>query len=631
MTAPAGEHPGAERRKAASKAPSGGPGEPDSGDASSRLAVSGLRITTRPSRGRPGVDVVDEVSFTVAPGQVLGLVGESGSGKTTVALALLGHVRRGLAIDRGHVLIDGQDIVGLPSRALQPLRGRTVAYVPQDPASALNPVLKIGTQLREVLAAHDDEPGAAADRLAQVLGEAGLDAGHHFLDQYPHQLSGGQQQRVAIAMAFACRPRLIVADEPTTGLDVTTQRRVLDTIRGMCRSYQVAAVYISHDLAVVAEIADHVAVMYAGRLVETGPARDVFAAPAHPYSRGLLRAVPSLDRSHVLHGLPGQPPRPGSRPPGCFFQPRCEFAVPACAEEQPPPLTVSASGHRAWCLRATQVVSLTGSAAVPRQRPAESATGPTLRISGLSASYDRSRVLADVTLTVPAQRCVAVVGTSGSGKTTLARCVVGLHRNWTGAVEFSGAALPAGVRGRTREQLRGIQYVSQNPYSSLNPRHTIGQIISQPLAHFDRLGAAELRERTIGALTAAALSESFLDRYPDQLSGGERQRVALARAIIVEPALLVCDEVTSALDVSVQAAIVELLRRLQAERGLSLLFITHNLPLVRSIADEVVVISAGTIREHGPVAEVLASPRDAYTAQLLADVPRLVTAPTSPE
>jgi len=592
-----------------------------------RLSVENLQVLRAPSRGRATVDVVDEVSFRVRPGEVLGLVGESGSGKTTMALALLGHVRRGLVIGGGKVVVDGQDILPLSPAQLQRMRGRQVAYVPQDPSSALNPTLKIGTQLREVLAAYEGDGGARAERLTEMLAEVGLSTVPGILDSYPHQLSGGQQQRVGLAMAFACRPQLIVLDEPTTGLDVTTQRRVLETIRDLCQSYQVAAVYISHDLAVVAEIADYVAVLYAGRLAEVGPAREVFASPAHPYSRRLLRAVPSLDRSQVLRGLAGQPPRPGSRPPGCFFQPRCEFALPEC-EAGPPPMTeVSPSGHSARCLRAGEIVALAGAPDGPGERPAgPGATAPLLDVRALSATYGRKSVLTGLTFTVPGRQCVAVVGMSGSGKTTLARCLVGLHPTWTGDVTFAGQALTPGVRRRSRDQLRRVQYVSQNPYLALNPRRTVRQIIEQPLAHFERLSSGERYERVVAALSAAALRESFVDLYPDQLSGGERQRVAIARALILEPDLLVCDEVTSALDVSVQAAIVELLRGLQHERGLSMIFITHNLPLVRSIADHVVVMNNGRICERGPVAEVLEAPKDGYTAQLLADVPKMTVA-----
>jgi len=582
-----------------------------------RLAVENLRIVMPASRRRPETDVVDQVSFTVRPGHVLGLVGESGSGKTTVALALLGLVKRGLAISGGKVLIDGQDILALSEHELQKLRGRTVAYVPQDPGSALNPVLKVGTQLREVFAIHGGDP----ERLTEVMAEAGLEDPGPILASYPHQLSGGQQQRVALAMAFACRPRLIVLDEPTTGLDVTTQRRVLDTVRGLCHTYQVAAVYISHDLAVVAEIADHVAVMYSGRLIELGAASELFSTPAHPYTRGLMRAVPSMESSHELQGMAGSPPRPGNRPAGCAFRPRCEFAIAECELREPQPVVVSDTGHAARCVRAVEVTALSGSVRSVRERIAPPAEGPVLTISGVSVSYTNKPVLRNVNLDVGSRKSVAIVGTSGSGKTTLARCVVGLHKDWTGTITFGGNQLPPGVRGRTREQLRKIQFVAQNPYGSLNPRQTIGQIIGYPLAHFTKLPAREHDKRIADALTSVALRASFAARYPDELSGGERQRVALARALVVDPELLVCDEITSALDVSVQAAIVELLLRLQAERGLALMFITHNLPLVRSIADDVTVISAGQICERGPVTQVLTAPSEAYTRQLIADVP----------
>ena len=613
MTAPLGDIPVTTTGSAA-KGTSPTAGTP-------RLAVENLRILITPRRGRPDADVVDEISFTVQPGQVLGLVGESGSGKTTVGLALLGLVKRGLKLGGGMVLVDGRDILALPEHELRKLRGRTVAYVPQDPASALNPVLKVGTQLREVFTVH----GGDAGRLTEVLAEAGLEDPAPILAAYPHQLSGGQQQRVALTMAFACRPRLIVLDEPTTDLDVTTQRRVLDTVRGLCRSYQVAAVYITHDLAVVAEIADHVAVLYAGRLIERGQARELFASPAHPYSRGLLRAVPALEGTCELHGLAGSPPRPGSRPAGCFFQPRCEFAVAECERRQPDMVTVSATGHAARCVRAVEIRALSGTATLSSDRPAPSTEEPVLTISGMSVSYPDKPVLRGVDLVVGARQSVAIVGTSGSGKTTLARCVVGLHKDWTGTITFAGAELPAGVRHRTRDQLRRIQFVSQNPHSSLNPRQTVGQIVGRPLAHFFKLSGAEHKKRIGDALTSVALRESFAARYPDELSGGERQRVALARALVLDPDLLVCDEVTSSLDVSVQAAIVELLLRLQVERGLALLFITHNLALVRSIADHVTVISAGQICEHGPVARVLTAPSHACTRQLLADVPAMGT------
>src|SRR6266852_8734282 len=301
-----------------------------------RLDVSGLEVRL----GRTGPDVVSEVSFAVEAGQVLGLVGESGSGKTTVVLALLGHARRGLRISSGEVWVDGVDLLRLSATQLRAVRGARVAYVPQDPSAALNPALRVGTQLREAIRVHPGAVDDPAGRVREVLQEAHLDASPEMLRRYPHQLSGGQQQRVSLAMAFACRPSLIVLDEPTTGLDVSTQRHVLDKVRSLCRSYGVAAVYVSHDLAVVGQIAQQVAVMYAGRVVELGPMERIFGAPTHPYTRGLLAAVPSPGRAETLAGIEGQPPRPGRRGRGCSFAPRCSYAISECRDSPPPPVLI---------------------------------------------------------------------------------------------------------------------------------------------------------------------------------------------------------------------------------------------------------------------------------------------------
>jgi peptide/nickel transport system ATP-binding protein len=442
------------------------------------------------------------------------------------------------------------------------------------------------------------------------------------LRRYPHQLSGGQQQRVGLAMAFACRPSLIVLDEPTTGLDVSTQRHVLDTIRSLCRAYGVAAVYVSHDLAVVGGLVSEVAVMYSGRIIEIGPTARVFGDPLHPYTRGLLGAVPSPLMAARLTGIDGQPPRPGRRPAGCSFAPRCGFATDECRSDQPAPVPVDSRSVR--CVRVTQIKAAAGpaSAALSR-RAASDGEVPVLSVRGVSAGYGRKTVLSGVDLDVPAESCVAVVGESGSGKTTLARCIVGLHGNWTGGITFEGASLAAAARDRPRQVLRRVQYVFQNPYTSLNPRKTVGQIVAQPLEQYLRLGYRERSERAAQALADVSLGADFLSRYPDQLSGGERQRVAIARALVVQPDLLICDEVTSALDVSVQAVIVELLRARQAERRIAMIFITHNLALMRSIAQSVVVLRAGVVVESGPVEQVLEHPADPYTIRLMEDVPKL--------
>src|SRR5215831_4139555 len=410
-----------------------------------RLDVRGLEVRL----GRTGPDVISEISFTVQSGQVLGLVGESGSGKTTVVLALLGHARRGLHISSGEVRVDGVDLLRLPAAQLRAVRGARVAYVPQDPSAALNPALRVGTQLKEAVRVH---PGAVEDpdgRIREVLQEARLDASSDLLRRYPHQLSGGQQQRVTLAMAFACRPSLIVLDEPTTGLDVSTQRHVLNTVRSMCTSYGVAAVYVSHDLAVVGGLVSDVAVMYAGRVIELGSTQRLFAEPMHPYTRGLLAAVPSPERAELLTGIEGQQPRPGSRGSGCAFAPRCGFATETCIEHEPEPVIIE--GRTVRCHR---VRELSGTPAPRTGVPVRSGppqAGATLSVRGVSASYGPVPVLAGVDLDVPAQSCLAVVGESGSGKTTLARCIVGLHKDWTGEITFAGQPLARSARQRPQE------------------------------------------------------------------------------------------------------------------------------------------------------------------------------------
>jgi peptide/nickel transport system ATP-binding protein len=588
------------------------------------VAVQDLQVAIE-STGTP---VISDVSFEIARGEIFGVVGESGSGKTTVGLALLGHARRGLRIAGGSVLLGDRDILTLDEEQLRRLRGTLVSYVPQDPASSLNPALRIGTQLREVIEAHGTHRGSAvSERVAEMMREVALPDDRAFLKRYPHETSGGQQQRVGLAMAFANRPRLIVLDEPTTGLDVTTQAHVLATVRELATLHDVAALYVSHDLAVVATLAERVAVMYAGRVVELGGAEELFRSAGHPYTRRLVGAIPRLTGGRSLVGIPGHAVSPGRRPPGCSFAPRCTLRIDQCEAAVPPLLPVG-PGHAVRCIRAELVLSEAQSRiGDPIEMPAaDEAELPALRLENVAASYGRNEVLHSVSLSLASHECLALVGESGSGKTTVARAVAGLHRNWTGTIALGGAGLPHAARQRSSEARRRIAYIFQNPYGSLNPRQTIGQIVEQPLKVFGTASGRDADRRIADTLERVSLTAAYARRYPDQLSGGERQRVAIARALVCDPSVLICDEVTSALDVSVQAAIVELLGNLQRDLGLSMLFITHNLPLVRSIAQRVAVLGQGNIIELGDTTQVLTDPQAPYTRQLLADTPSLETA-----
>jgi peptide/nickel transport system ATP-binding protein len=576
-----------------------------------------VRLTGRP------VDVVDDIDLVLMPGEVVGLVGESGSGKTTVGTSLLGYSRAGALISAGKVLLEDRDVLQMPWKEVRQIRGEEIAYVPQDPASALNPSIRIGKQLVELQQLRGI--GTAESRLKAAregLAEVGLPNDDEFLKRYAHQLSGGQVQRVALAMAFLPKPKVLVLDEPTTGLDVTTQKMVLDTMAQLCRTYGVSALYVTHDLAVVANIADRVAVMYAGQIAELGPKGTIFARPSHPYTRALLDSIPHLSQARALKGIPGRTPAPGARPEGCRFNDRCAYAVDEC-REQVPPLIPVAPDHQVRCIRVEEIGEWDiNRGTVPDADPNRK-RDVILAVQGLDVFYGRTHIVHDVSFDVAKGEVVALVGESGSGKTTISRSVGGLHKEWTGTIAFEGRELAKSARKRSADDRRRVQYIFQNPYLSLNPRLTIEQIIRRPMELFGLAKGKQATDRVVELMEQVALGSGMLHYQASRLSGGERQRVAIARALAAEPDMMICDEITSALDVSVQGSIVALLEGLRKERGISMLFVTHNLALVRSIAARVEILQEGQVVEAGSVVEVMDNPQQDYTRKLLSDSPRI--------
>ncbi len=569
------------------------------------------------------VDVVDDIDLVLRPGEVVGLVGESGSGKTTVGTSLLGYARAGAVISSGKVLLEDRDVLQLPWKQVRQLRGEEIAYVPQDPASALNPSIRIGKQLVELqqlrgIGTSESRLQAAREGLAEV----GLPNDHEFLRRYAHQLSGGQVQRVALAMAFLPKPKVLVLDEPTTGLDVTTQKLVLDTMAELCRTHGVSALYVTHDLAVIANIADRVAVMYAGQIAELGPRDTIFANPAHPYTRALLDSIPHLSQARALKGIPGRTPSPGARPDGCRFNDRCSFAIDQCREAVPALRTV-APDHEVRCIRVDDIGAWDiNRGTLPDADPARR-RDIILSVEGLNVFYGRKQVVHDVSFDLAKGEVVALVGESGSGKTTISRSVGGLHKEWTGTLTFEGRELATSARKRTADDRRRIQYIFQNPYLSLNPRLTIEQIIKRPMELFGLAKGKQATDRVLELMDQVALGSQMLRYQASRLSGGERQRVAIARALAAEPDVMICDEITSALDVSVQGSIVSLLEGLRRDRGISMLFVTHNLALVRSIGSSVEILQEGRVVEAGSVVTVMETPSQEYTRTLLANSPSI--------
>jgi peptide/nickel transport system ATP-binding protein len=604
------------------------------------LVVTGLTVAYR-VRGRDR-EVLRDVTFRVRRGEAYGLVGESGCGKSTVALATVSYLPGNGMIKAGRITVAGADVATLGAKGLRDLRATTLSMVYQDPSRALNPTLTIGLQLCEAfMAAHGAPRAGAREQAIEMLRRVRIAAPHEVMGLYPHQLSGGMQQRIVIAMALAANPALLILDEPTTGLDATVEAEVLDLVAGLRTEYGTAVLFISHDLAVVSRMCSRVGVLYAGQLIEEGMSADVLRAPHHPYTVGLLRCLPNPRMSKDvarLDTIDGALPPLGATMSGCIYAPRCRLADERCRSEVPPPhrFTGARGMQMARCHyheRAHALPSSSDAAAALERYPVRARSrvmtngAPRLRAEHLSKTFAGPgyvvHALDDVSLTLAAGETLGLVGESGSGKTTLAKLIVGLLGPDAGAIlELDGRPLPPHA-ARDDDQLKSLQIVFQNPDSALNRAHSVKRLIGRALSKLGALRGAALDARLVSLVDDMRLPRLYLGTRTRHLSGGLKQRVAIARAFAGDPRVVVCDEPTSSLDVSVQAAILNLLVDLQREKGVSYVFISHDLHVVRYVSDRIAVLYAGRLMEIGSAQDVFDGPHHPYTEALLSAMPRL--------
>ena len=592
------------------------------------------------------VHALSGVDLHVNPGETLGIVGESGSGKTMTALSLMGLLPQGGRVSSGQIILDGQDLTKLPLKDKRKLRGTKVGMIFQDPLTSLNPTMKIGLQVCEPLRVHEGlSKKEALERAVEILRRVGMPRPEVVINNYPHQLSGGMRQRVMIAMALVCKPRILIADEPTTALDVTTQMQILDLIDELRDEYQMGVILITHDLGVVAGHTDRVAVMYAGRIVETAPTKTLFTEPKHRYTSSLMAALPerALAAGTKLFSIPGAPPSLTNLPVGCRFAARCLWATDECragypdlsgddthtfscfhpvqeGDESPAALQAKLdtqkNGDEAGAQQAPLVSSKVLLDVKEASREYESAgSGFFKRDKGVVSAVDR------VSITVKKGETYGLVGESGCGKSTMGRLIAGLERPSGGAIELDGRDL-ATLKGRDAVTIhRDVQMMFQDSYAAMDPRMRIDQILAEPMSIQKTGNARQIAERIMEIIEQVGLTEEILDRYPHEFSGGQLQRIGFARSLTLAPDLIVADEPVSALDVSVQAQVLNLMKDLQAELGLSYLFISHDLAVVQYMADRIGVMYLGRIVEEGPAKEVVENPKHPYTKALIDSIP----------
>ncbi len=604
------------------------PPAPETADA---LSLSHVEISYRVRRQQQRV--VRDVSFHVAQGESFGLVGESGCGKSTIALAIVRYLARNGSVSAGTIEIGGRDVLSLNKSQLRQLRARDVSMVYQEPGRALNPSILVGRQVAEVYEIAGQHRGEATEHALEILRKVRISDPKGVMGRYPHQLSGGMLQRVVIAMALASEPSLLILDEPTTALDATVEAEVLELIRGLRSEFNTSLLFISHNLAVIAKMCDRVGVLYAGELVEEGTAHEVFSDPRHPYTVGLLRSIPRREEGSsrgALATIPGSLPAPGSVIEGCIYADRCGLADDHCRADAPPMYEIGGGrGARCHYHERAQSVPMGATAEEPVDAPAGAPSAePLIRVRAASKTFHMSgqsvRGLFGVDLDIRPGETVGLVGESGSGKTTLARVLMGIIPPDPGAeIELNGHEVAALAKGRSSADQKALQIVFQNPDSALNRRHSVKQLISRSLTKLGGYDGEKLRERLLSLVASVRLPERYLPMKPSQLSGGLKQRVAIARAFAGDPRIVVCDEPTSALDVSVQAAILNLLTDLQHRKEVAYLFISHDLGVVRYLADRIVVLYLGRVMEIGPAQAVFEGPQHPYTEALLSAVPTL--------
>jgi len=607
------------------------------------LEVDNLQINYETRKG--DVEAVQGVSFRVLEGETVGLVGESGCGKSTIAFGIVNFLGPNGKIVDGHIRFQGNELVGRSQEELNKLRGDRISMVFQDPMQALNPSVRLGEQLAEVLTCHKDISQAEAwERSIQMLKRVNMPDVENVMKRYSHQISGGQQQRVVIAMAMLNNPALIIMDEPTTALDVTVEAAVLDLLEELKQDFNAANIFITHNLGVVARVSDYLCVMYAGQMVESGPLAEIFRNPRHPYTMGLLACVPRLGDSKlesILEPIRGRVPPPADRPKAeCIFAPRCDYATEECRKARPG-LKEVIPGHLARCIYALEIqdrkkTRRRDKIGAPAAQ-AENADKDLLEFEHLKVYYPQEsnsvvslfgmgekkfvKAVDDVSVRVAKGRTLGVVGESGCGKSSLVKGLIGLEPISGGDVHFMGLDTTMQVTERDTKLIKEMQMVFQNPDSTLNPSYTVGSQIARPIRRFKTVPKNQVKDEVIRLLKAVRLPSTFYDRLPRQLSGGEKQRVGIARALASRPDLIICDEPVSALDVSVQAAVINLLLEIQQVFGSSMIFIAHDLSVVRFFSDDIAVMYLGQIVEIGPADAIYLPPYHPYTEALLSAVP----------